>query len=139
MQMNLWAGHVKGRASLRHHRTSRWGIAVLIIAGLVVGVAAFGTSTLEVYRLEREAAELDRTKHQLQEQNAILHEEIKLLHTPDYIEKIAREQLGLVRPGEVAFLIVHAPAAPPTVSTQAADQASWATGIWQTLRRIFGR
>jgi len=65
-----------------------------------------------VYRLRREAARLEQVRQDLIEQGALLREEIKLLHTPGYIERIAREQLGLVKPGEVALLIIRPK--PPT-------------------------
>lgn len=111
--------------------------AVVIFVGVVV---AFGTSTLEVYRLEREAAELEWTKHQLQEQNALLHEEIKQLYTPAYIEKIAREQLGWVKPGEIALLIVHPPAAPATApAPRPAEHMSWPTRLWRALSTFLNR
>lgn len=93
----------------------------------------FGTSFLHVYRLEREAARLVRLRENLQQQNAILREEITLLHSPAYIEKIAREQLGLVKPGEITLLIVQPPPAPPTASLKPAPRPSWAA---RTLRRL---
>lgn len=104
-------GLATARAGSRGHppnrRLSRPAVALII---LVVGSAAvqvFGSSLLEVYRLDREAARLEALKRDFQEQNAVLREEIKLLATPRYIEKLAREQLGLVKPGEVAILIVQ--------------------------------
>lgn len=106
------------------------------LAGLVI---AFGTSTYEVYRLEREAAELSRTKQQLQEHSASLHEEIKALYTSSYIEKLAREQLGLVKPGEIAVLIVHPPTPAPVPAVPHAEHVSWGTRLWTMLMRVFGR
>lgn len=105
----------------------------MLLAGVAV---AFGTSTLEVYRLQREAANLERTKHQLQEQNAQLHEEIRLLYTPAYIERIAREQLGLVKPGEIALLIVRPPAPPRVAPASPPERTSWVGRLWDILTGI---
>ena len=103
----------RGRSRGRGRRASRWAvIGAAAVAGVAL-VVVFGTTFLQVYRLEREAARLEQRKRDLEAQNAQLRDEIRLLHTPQYIEKLAREQLGLVKPGEIALLIVQ----PPTGSS----------------------
>lgn len=112
----------------------------VIIAAVGVAVAAalygFGASSLHVYRLNREAARLEALKRTLAEQNAILREEIKLLGTPRYIEQLAREQLGLVRPGEVAILILQPPSPPPSSSARLEQDTR---SSWQRLRHLIIR
>ncbi|MCL1851578.1 MAG: septum formation initiator family protein [Peptococcaceae bacterium] len=44
--------------------------------------------------------ELTRQKTDLIAQNDSFRKEIELLNTPDYIEQLARDKLGLVRKGE---------------------------------------
>lgn len=44
---------------------------------------------------------------QLQETNAALKEERNALHDPKYVEKVAREELGLVKPGEIPYVSVE--------------------------------
>lgn len=118
----------------------RGTVSIVLGVGLLGLAIAFGTSTLELYRLEREAAELTHTKQQLQEQRAVLREEINALHTPAYIERLAREQLGLVKPGEIAVFIVHPPAPPPTpAALRPPEHVSWGARLWATVARIFGR
>lgn len=112
----------------------------VIIAAVGVAVAAalygFGLSSLHVYRLNREAARLEALKRTLTEQNAILREEIKLLGTPRHIEQLAREQLGLVRPGEVAILILQPPSRPqPGPARLERDRRS----PWQRLHQTITR
>lgn len=97
----------------------RWAKIIAAVVLLAAAAALFTSRSLEVYRLNREAAQLAALKRALQEQNAVLREEIRLLHTPAYVEKIAREQLGLVRPGEVAVLIIRPPAPAPPPPRQA--------------------
>jgi len=41
---------------------------------------------------------------QLQQINANLNDERTKLNKPTYIEKIAREELGLVKPGEIPYI-----------------------------------
>jgi cell division protein FtsB len=89
-------------------RRAIWPILVtgLLVAALFVFV--FPTRT---YMAQR--AETERTQHQLdvlREQNDALSARVTALDTDAEIERIAREQFDLVRPGEEAFAILPAPA-----------------------------
>lgn len=79
---------------------------------LLAGVAIFGGAYWEGYQLRREAATLVRDREDTRRQNAHLREEIRLLNTPEHIERLAREQLGLVKPGELAIILVQPTPAP---------------------------
>lgn len=51
--------------------------------------------------------ETETTKAQLEQEtklNQSLKEERDRLKTPEYVEKLAREELGLVKPGEVPYI-----------------------------------
>lgn len=107
-------------------------------------MVVFGSTFLQVYRLEREAARLEQLKRNLEVQNAQLRDEIKLLHTPQYIEKLAREQLGLVKPGEIALLLVQAPTdrsstrpVPEGAGRPPEAHQGWASRVWNVIRRLF--
>lgn len=134
--MGLATARAGGRGHPPNRRLSRPAVVLII---LVVGSAAvqvFGSSFLEVYRLDREAARLEALKRDFQEQNAVLREEIKLLATPQYVEKLAREQLGLVKPGEVAILIVQPrPLSPTTPARLQQDSRSPVGRLWRLLLR----
>ena len=129
---------------------SSWGAAV----GAVTLIVIFSSTFLQLYRLEREAARLEQLQRDLEVQNAQLREEIKLLHTPQYIEKLAREQLGLVKPGEIALLLIQSPTDPSprrpssngTDTPSAQDGAGrqppptrpgWVGRVWNVLRSLF--
>ena len=71
---------------------------------------ALAAQYLRTYDLGREAARLERRKQELLIQNANLYAEIHRLRTDDrYVERLAREQLGMVKPGEIEFVIIPAP------------------------------
>lgn len=69
--------------------------------------------------LHRMRGELQREIAELQQKNGALMEQVRALRSdPVYIEALAREQLGMVRPGEQVFRLVPsqkapAPAQPP--------------------------
>jgi cell division protein FtsB len=42
----------------------------------------------------------------MQQNNAVLREEVRLAQSDAYIEKIAREKIGLVKPGETRVVTV---------------------------------
>lgn len=60
---------------------------------------------MEAFLLQQEVngkvAELESQKQTLLEEKSGLEQEIVRLNTPSYIEQLAREQLGLVRKGEI--------------------------------------
>lgn len=81
--------------------------ALLGAAAACWAVLAFGVQYVHTYTLAREATRLERHRRDLLVQNASLLAEIKRLRTDDqYIERLAREQLGMLRPGEMELVIV---------------------------------
>lgn len=117
----------------------RWVFGLGIATVLIFCAVAFTTTFLELYRLQREADRLLRMRHSLQQETAALREEMRALHTPEYIEKIAREQLGLVKPGEIALLIVQPPAKIPAAGRPPADRPSWLSRALRALGRWLTR
>lgn len=111
------------------------GIAAL----LIVCAIAFTTTFLELFRLQQDADRLVRMRQALQQESAALREEIRALHTREYIEKIAREQLGLVKPGEIALLIVQPPPRVQPLPAPAREQASWLSQTFHRLLRWLTR
>jgi cell division protein DivIC len=68
-------------------------------------VAVVGSSAWQLWKLrsqvEGRLAHLHQEKITLLQQEKLLNDEIAQLNTPSYIEKLAREQLGLVKRGEI--------------------------------------
>ncbi|MEM9461685.1 MAG: septum formation initiator family protein [Myxococcota bacterium] len=91
----------------------------ILLATLVAGIIAYWPQRLELYAhsedLERVVTERDELlagNEALREQIRLLAAEIKALkHDPREVARIARDDLNLVRPGEVVFE-VERPSAP---------------------------
>jgi cell division protein FtsB len=82
------------------------GIALCVMAAMMIALL---TQYTHNYSLARRAARLEQHRRELIAQNEILREDIQRLQRDDrYIERLAREQLGLVRPGEIELIIVPA-------------------------------
>lgn len=77
----------------------------LIVAGLLLYSVYLGIAQqrqLNAIRMETEAAR--KQMEQLQSERANLQTECDLLKDPKYVEKVAREELGMAKPGEVPFI-----------------------------------
>lgn len=87
---------------------ARWRSGVLIAIFVVAGFAATGVLPVREY-LERgdvvnEAQiELDR----LRAENSELADNVDALYTGQEVERIAREQYGFVRPGEIVYVVTE--------------------------------
>ncbi len=81
----------------------------LLIAGVallgILGFSLFGKNGLvHLYRVDRERQEFERRLAELEHENQRLREQIqKLTNDPEYLEKVAREELGMVEPDELVF------------------------------------
>ena len=87
----------------------RLAVCVVLLVLFVV-VAVYGDHGLiHLLRLQREQRDLEHVAFQLQQNNEQLRQRIRGLQSDDrYIEKLARERLGLVKKGEIIYR-----AAPP--------------------------
>jgi cell division protein FtsB len=82
----------------------------------VIGVLFIGVYPTRTYFTQRSA--LKSGQHQLDVlngENQQLDQRVQELNTDAEIERIAREQYGLVRPGEEAYAILPAPPPPLAV------------------------
>jgi cell division protein FtsB len=79
--------------------------AVLAAIVLVLGTAT--VVPLRQYLAQQEQMEaLERRVDALQEERDQLAREIERLRDPEYLERLARTCLGMVRPGEISFVTV---------------------------------
>jgi cell division protein FtsB len=87
--------------------------ALLLLSGLFLAtmmvLAIWGDrGALTMWRRQHEVVQLGYEIEAIEHENARLRQEIQRLRSDmSYIEKIAREELGLVRPGELVFEFVE--------------------------------
>lgn len=87
---------------------SRHAVLVLIFLCIVLAIhEIFGEhGLLALRRQKKEYESLRQQVQQLQEENSRLEQQIKALRSdPKAIEKLAREQMRLARPGEFIFTL----------------------------------
>nr|PZN05060.1 MAG: septum formation inhibitor [Bacillota bacterium] len=72
---------------------------------MVYFVYTFTAQQLKINDLKRQEMELSREIERLSAERAELQREIELLNTDSYIEELARDQLGLVKPGEILYKV----------------------------------
>lgn len=100
----------------------RWGssarvaLASVALAALLL-LFVFPTRSLIAQRHEISRARSDLSV--IESENERLAEEAARLATPAEIERIAREQFHMVRPGEKAFAVVAEPSATATTAAEA--------------------
>ncbi|MDI3280521.1 MAG: septum formation initiator family protein [Bacillota bacterium] len=85
----------------------RWGLLLLaayLCFGYLTGLVSLVRVNAEIRRVEQEIAALER-------ENARLAGQVKYMESPGYVEKVAREELGLVAPGEIRYRVAE-PVAP---------------------------
>src|ERR687896_28842 len=87
---------------------------LLLVAG---AIASLSIAPARFYLEQRdELAELSRQATELEAANARLVERSDRLRDREFLERLARQCLGMVQPGEVAFVVVPdegAPIPPP--------------------------
>ena len=97
----------------------------LLLLGLAVQAIFGPTGHLEMQRLEEENQSLTREKEALESGNRQVMGEIESLKTdPATIEKIAREELGLVRAGEIKIVTKPDSQDSPSSAAGANDSAA---------------
>ena len=102
-------------------RNANWFLAAAL--GVLLLQDVFGThGVLAMRRAQKEAASVKREIDQVNEENRQLQDRVKSLKTdPQAIERIAREEMGLARPGEYIFKTSPKPADASTPAPQPPD------------------
>ncbi len=87
-------------------RKFRLRLSSLILIVLVAWLGhTFGKGFIKHYRLRQEIAKLTYEIQAFERRNEKIREEIELHSSEEYIEQVAREELGLVKPGETRYII----------------------------------
>jgi cell division protein FtsB len=92
-------------AAPRHRaRLSPGGALLLVVVTLLLVAAIAPVRNLMNQR--GQMRELQRQALTLQRQNTVLQARVNQLNDPLYLEQLARRCLGMVRPGEIAFVVI---------------------------------
>jgi cell division protein FtsB len=87
----------------RIHLTPR----ALILAVVATALLIYLIAPLRAYMGQRERLnQLQRQTQILEQQKAVLERQVQLLKDPAYLERIARECLGMIKKGEIGFIVV---------------------------------
>lgn len=92
-------------------RLRRSAVAIFTLALVVVG-AAVVTNVVpyrQILDQRRQVASAAAELEEIRDENAVLAAQRDALQTPVEIERLAREKLGYVRPGEVAYVVLDPP------------------------------
>ncbi|MHB9003024.1 MAG: FtsB family cell division protein [Coriobacteriia bacterium] len=114
----------------------------LACAGLVIFAAwSFYPVARVQYGEQRQKARLEAELQSLKERNSNLRREVDHLKTPEGVEQVARESLGLVKEGENVYVVLDgdetgtAPVLDPdTASAAVPPESAWL----KVLDAIFG-
>jgi cell division protein FtsB len=111
-------------------------LAVLALA--VVVVTAAGIFPLGQIIDQDESVDLaERQLEALRGENRRLEAQVVALETPEEVERLARERFGLVRPGEVSYVVVSPegdqPFVPEPEPTLERDTSPWWRDLWDFL------
>ena len=102
-KLKKMAANEKIQLFMRHYGPALLGLVVLV---LVVHDIFGAHGYLAMRRTQQEIKKVNADLDQLNKENLQLKQEVKELKTdPHKIEKIARDELGLARPGEVIIKI----------------------------------
>jgi cell division protein FtsB len=98
------------RARHRIQFTPRGAILALVVTALLFYLVV----PLRTYVTQRDRLDqLERQSQILRRQNADLESQLQRLGDPAYIEQIARQCLGMVKAGEIPFVVVPKSGSPP--------------------------
>lgn len=111
-------------------------LPVVITIAVILVLVVIGGKAVQGYEMRQEARALEQRLEQLKKQNRQLSKELDYYRSDEYIEKAAREELGLIRQGEVAVAMVlpenrrssslqPTPAPAPTVVPPANPPHNW--------------
>lgn len=105
---------------------------VPLVAVLLVAVVALGVFPTRQWWAQRATLQTTQQRlDELTEENRRLDGRVATLQTDAEIERLAREQYNLVRPGEQAFAILPAPEPPPP--PPAPERRNWFERTFDSL------
>jgi cell division protein FtsB len=112
-------------------------VALVTLLFLLIG-AAFLTQVVpyrQIIDAQRQVSTATQRLASLESENESLQSDLDALNTDEEIEKLAREKLGYVRPGETAYVVLDPPGSdePERVETPPAAvvEKTWVDRLWE--------
>lgn len=81
----------------------RIGVVALVIVALVIAGSVFLRQQDELRRVQKRGQELQERKQQVDADTKLIEEKSKEIRGTEEIEDIARNELGMLKPGEIVF------------------------------------
>jgi cell division protein FtsL len=76
---------------------------ILTALAMLYFTALFASQAWRLLSLQRSLGAVEQEISVVRSQNDLLLQEIEQLYSPAYLEKLARQELGMVRPDEILF------------------------------------
>jgi cell division protein DivIC len=83
-------------------------LRVLAVAALLYFGFLTVRTTWQAIQVQREMAQVHEETRRLQERLRVLEERQRYAQSEEFIERVAREQLNLIKPGETAIIVLPA-------------------------------
>ena len=93
-------------------RDSGYGLSSLLLTVALVAVVVVLAGIFPFRQIIASNRAVDTAEAKLaaiREETAVLEARIEALQTPEEVERLAREQFGLVHPGEIGYVVVTPP------------------------------
>lgn len=120
------------RSKLNFHR---WALAITLAAILLMSVPSMRQLYAQRSRIDAAETRLQA----LRKENSLLSQRLERLKDPEYVEKLAREELGMVRPGEISYVVVPPEASAEDKPPPPPKPKPWYQRAWTWLKtRVAG-
>ena len=126
-----------GKPRLPQMSIGRFVIFLTLAVLLYLGVAAVGKA-VQIYRLDQEERQIRGEIEELKARNEALQKQVEYLKSEAYVEKVAREELNLIKKGETAVIVLSPEGSAataekrPSENKESRQQPNWQRW-WQFL------
>jgi cell division protein FtsB len=116
-----------------------FGLGSFLILALIIGLVAAAAGVLPFRQIIAQQRSVDLAQQQLDaliDENRRLEHQIAALESPQEAERLAREQFGLVRPGDIAYVVVVPPGGEsvgPDVASDLGTSTPWWRNLWDFI------